>query len=144
MYFRCQSSQEVRSYTPPKCLVSSIFMAFMYSPLINLISTKSQMIILRPYSDDFTHNSLCPQKVLGAGKSVSMPLCKAFVYSWKSCTICLMKLRLSFGSLEILTVVIYPAIFSVPELAWNPPPNKYPKQRGSYRRNHFSCSCKKS
>ena len=54
------------------------------------------------------------------------------------------KLRLSFGSLSILTVVIYPAIFSVPELAWNPPPNKYPKQRGSYRRNHFSCSYKKS
>ena len=27
-YFRCQSSQEVRSYTLPKCLVSSIFMGF--------------------------------------------------------------------------------------------------------------------
>ena len=73
------SPEDVRSYTPPKCLVSSIFMGFMYSPLINLISTKSQMIILRPYSDDFTHNSLCPQKVLGAGKSVSMPLFQDFV-----------------------------------------------------------------
>ena len=47
--------------------------------LLILISTKSRMIILRPYSGDFTHNSLCPQKVLGAGKSVSMPLCQAFV-----------------------------------------------------------------
>ena len=26
------------------------------------------MVTLGPYSDDFTHNSLCPQKVLGAGK----------------------------------------------------------------------------
>ena len=86
MYFRCQSFQEVRSYTPPKCLVSSIFMGFMYSPLLILISTKSRMIILRPHSGDFTHNSLCPQKVLGAGKSVSMPLCQAFVdfpYRWQ-------------------------------------------------------------
>ena len=30
------------------------------------------------------------------------------------------------------------------ELAWNPPPNKYPKQTGSCRRNRFSCSCTKS
>jgi len=47
--------------------------------LLILISTKSGMIIWRPYSDDFTHNSLCPQKVLGAVKSVSMLLCQAFV-----------------------------------------------------------------
>ena len=47
--------------------------------LFLLISTKSRMIILGPYSDDFTHNSLCPQKVLGTGKPISMPLCQAFV-----------------------------------------------------------------
>ena len=47
--------------------------------LFILTSTKSRMIILGPYSDDFTHNSLYPQKVLGAGKPISMPLCHAFV-----------------------------------------------------------------
>ena len=60
-------------------------------------------------------------------------------YSWKSYTICLMKVRLSFGSLQILSVLIYPAIFSVPgpELAWNPPPNKYAKQRGIVQTESF-------
>ena len=38
-----------------------------------------RMIILGPCSDDFTHNSLCPQKVLGARKLISMLLCQAFV-----------------------------------------------------------------
>ena len=35
-YIRCHFSQEVCSYTPPKCLVSAIFMGLIYLSLINL------------------------------------------------------------------------------------------------------------
>ena len=105
--------------------------------LLILISTKTRMIILRPYSGDFTHNSLLYKNVLlyasytcgevftkdfwllppmkpmfTSCKEIFSSLRYSFVssntlalkslmssYSWKSCTTCFTKVRLSFGSL---------------------------------------------
>ena len=81
MYFRCQSFQEVHSYTPPRCLVSSIFMGFMYSPLINFNFHKKPDENFETTFWSFYSQQSLPTKSTRAGKYVSLPLCQEFVVS---------------------------------------------------------------